>query len=1277
MAKAKDVKVKVKVDDDGSLKKVADETKKASKETDKLGKSTDKAGKDRNRFHKGEKGVAGATSNSTKAFAKQAQTINGGSSSLVGAYATLAANVFALSAAFNFFKRAADVANLQKSQLQYAATTGTALSSMTQKLRDASGGMLGFQEAAQASAIGVAKGFSPAQMEKIAEGARKASTALGRDFGDAFDRLVRGVSKAEPELLDELGITLRLETATKNYAAAIGSSADKLTAAQRSQAVYAETLRQIEENFGQVIPKDNPFVLLQKTFEDVVRAGTQFILPFFEGFANIVSGNGMAAVAVFGALGVSIFKLMVPLDGIKSRFADMTSAAIADIQKLDDEIAEIDATLLDKAGAKAGVKTAAQDAGGATSKSKLMQKAAAGKLDDPKQIGQLQSALKKRIKEGDKYTGVLKEQSVEQAQAVLKSLNTQVKHTKKATDKKIRFHTKMFKKFEKQTAKAKKAYLGFTEKAGKASAFLGKQMGRMMKFAGFVGVIIMLIETFKKLRLSIGDIAVKTVEVVQKAIGIVFKAVNKVIDGINFMVRTIAKVYGSIIGFILTGFVKFVNKLIEGYNKAAGFFGKEQKALLDASKFANMGQAAADAAPQIGRLNEEFKFSEDGFVNNMVKKAVAIQEAGESAEHARKLMEGFNKTQKTMGKDLENIQSGLGKHEKGPLKGQQKVTDPLQRSKMRISGVQTLGVGGEVAKISGALKNNAISQEQASKSIENLRKEMVGIGEISPLVSQVLYDNSLTVAEMAEKLKALDEAAGSFKSNFADMEKGITNFPQALGSLTEMETALTAIVKSAQAAQASANKLGETDSAQAAQEKSKASAELLGKVKAIRLEREALAVTEAQIGLLTGAVLQRRQASLALAKAENVEADKRLVYEQRLKELGADHEDTIKAKGELDVASAAVGQATVKDVTAKFGADMGAAEASSQILGTMGGAAEYDKDGKLKEGTGAIKLESFSQAADYMSPAMEQLKKLGPEGELMAAATEGLMGLGETMQEAFKGGSMSMQDGLNIAAQAFSTLNGIYQKQAKAKIAGIDKEIAAEKKRDGKSKESIAKIKQLEKKKETIEKKAFEKDKKAKKAGVIISTAQAVAKAIASSPLTFGLPWSAFALATGMMQLSAISQSTYEGGGSSVAGAAEKGDVSVGQRSNAVDLASSRSAVGELGYSRGAMGVGGMGNFKPAFTGARYRAVGGSAGFVVGEQGPELCMPDTPGTIVPADDTAAAGGGSTNLNFTINAMDSQDVERTLSGQTGNIIRMIRETANDAGETFLEGLDERY
>ena len=116
-----------------------------------------------------------------------------------------------------------------------------------------------------------------------------------------------------------------------------------------------------------------------------------------------------------------------------------------------------------------------------------------------------------------------------------------------------------------------------------------------------------------------------------------------------------------------------------------------------------------------------------------------------------------------------------------------------------------------------------------------------------------------------------------------------------------------------------------------------------------------------------------------------------------------------------------------------------------------------------------------------------------------------------------------------------------------------------------------------------------------------------------------------------------------------------------------------QSAVGELGYARGEEGVGDANSFKPAFTGARYRASGGSAGFIVGEQGPELFMPDTPGSIVSAGDTESAGGSS-NVNISIQALDASGVEDILVSQRANIISMIRESANQVGDTFLENVD---
>ena len=149
---------------------------------------------------------------------------------------------------------------------------------------------------------------------------------------------------------------------------------------------------------------------------------------------------------------------------------------------------------------------------------------------------------------------------------------------------------------------------------------------------------------------------------------------------------------------------------------------------------------------------------------------------------------------------------------------------------------------------------------------------------------------------------------------------------------------------------------------------------------------------------------------------------------------------------------------------------------------------------------------------------------------------------------------------------------------------------------------------------------------------------------------------------------------SYAGGGSGDTGSGGNTSLSVGARRNTVDLGRSQSASGELAYMRGERGVGGPETFRPAFYGKKNRNMGGATGYVVAEQGPELFMPDRPGTIVPAEHTAAVGG-NTNVTFTINAIDASGVEDVLAQQQGNIIGMIRNAANSYGEDFLEDLDE--
>ena len=107
------------------------------------------------------------------------------------------------------------------------------------------------------------------------------------------------------------------------------------------------------------------------------------------------------------------------------------------------------------------------------------------------------------------------------------------------------------------------------------------------------------------------------------------------------------------------------------------------------------------------------------------------------------------------------------------------------------------------------------------------------------------------------------------------------------------------------------------------------------------------------------------------------------------------------------------------------------------------------------------------------------------------------------------------------------------------------------------------------------------------------------------------------------------------------------------------------------------MGQGsGATDFKPAFTGYKHRAEGGPTGFIVGEQGPELFMPQQPGDIIPAGQTEdITAEAPTNVSFNISAVDARGMEEMLLEQRGSIIGMIKEAANENGELFLEDVEE--
>jgi len=316
-----DVIITMKIDDKGNISQVGKKAEQTGKKVDKLGKNVQSA-------DRGMKGISQQSSNTTKNFSKMAQGMSGG---LVPAYATLAAQIFAVTALFRFLQQAADYRVLIEGQRAFAAETGIAYNSIARSLQDATDGQLAFKDASQAAAIGSAAGVSPDQLERLAGAARNVSIALGRDLTDSFNRLIRGTTKAEPELLDELGIVLRLEEATKNYAAQIGKTANTLTIYEKSQAVTNEVLKQAEDKFGAIGDNTelsvNALNQFAKAFDDVINAIYEFIGPVAEGLARFFSNNLPAFVGALGVFAIPIIKMILPA------FDEMGERALATAEK--------------------------------------------------------------------------------------------------------------------------------------------------------------------------------------------------------------------------------------------------------------------------------------------------------------------------------------------------------------------------------------------------------------------------------------------------------------------------------------------------------------------------------------------------------------------------------------------------------------------------------------------------------------------------------------------------------------------------------------------------------------------------------------------------------------------------------------------------------------------------------------------------------------------------------------------------------------------------------
>lgn len=197
--------------------------------------------------------TSGSARGATRDFAAMAKI--GGRLPIL--YAAFASNVYVLQTAFENLKVGDQLNRLEQFGTIVGTITGTPVQTLALSLQNATNGAISFEEAMRQASTASAYGFDSEQLEQFGLVARRAAAVLGVDMTDALNRVIKGVSKQEIELLDELGVTIRLNDAYANYVKQLNATStgikytvDSLTTYQKQQAYANEVIAESTRRFG-------------------------------------------------------------------------------------------------------------------------------------------------------------------------------------------------------------------------------------------------------------------------------------------------------------------------------------------------------------------------------------------------------------------------------------------------------------------------------------------------------------------------------------------------------------------------------------------------------------------------------------------------------------------------------------------------------------------------------------------------------------------------------------------------------------------------------------------------------------------------------------------------------------------------------------------------------------------------------------------------------------------------------------------------------------------
>jgi hypothetical protein len=294
-----------------------------SKGFDKVRKDLDRTSDSTQQLDRRTTRLGQSSASSARSFSSQASGLGG----LVGVYAAAAANVFAITAAFDALGRAAQAEQIVRGTKILALEIGQNGTTILETVQKITQSQLTLAESAQNINIALSAGFNTEQIEALSEVSLKASRALGRNLTDAFQRVVRGAAKLEPELLDELGIFTRIDPAVEAYASKLNIATNSLTNYEKRQAFVNAVIEEGQKKFSTI---DTTVDNSQKKFEQLRVQLTELALEFgqliagtlgpivdffknnignalllFGGILSLVFGRALKAIGGFAVNGIS------------------------------------------------------------------------------------------------------------------------------------------------------------------------------------------------------------------------------------------------------------------------------------------------------------------------------------------------------------------------------------------------------------------------------------------------------------------------------------------------------------------------------------------------------------------------------------------------------------------------------------------------------------------------------------------------------------------------------------------------------------------------------------------------------------------------------------------------------------------------------------------------------------------------------------------------------------------------------------------------------------